>query len=115
MYGCLRAGGDAVPEHLSAESPAICEMLELSPLRRVRYLRQDVGEMSFELVPEADDVLLTSMHRRLIGERLILHACARWHARLVPLIAGLEGSPRASLWRLWTQLREAYRALLTPA
>ena len=76
----------------------------------MRYVWPDVGEVTFELEPIGDDVMLTLTHRRLSGERLILNVCAGWHAHLALLVAHLEGTPVPSLWRTWKQLRDDYEA-----
>jgi uncharacterized protein YndB with AHSA1/START domain len=99
------------PDGFSAESRAVCQLLELDAPRRLRYLWPDVGEVCFELEPLADEVLLTVTHHRLSGERLILNVCAGWHAHLAVLVALLEGTPPPSLWRTWKQLRDDYQAL----
>lgn len=99
------------PDGFSAESRATCQFTELDPPRCMRYIWPDVGEVSFELEPVADGVLLTVTHRRLSGERLILNVCAGWHAHLALLVARMEGSTPPSLWRQWKQLRDEYEAL----
>lgn len=99
------------PEGFSAESRATCRLLELDAPHLLRYLWPEVGEVSIELAPVDDEVLLTLTHRRLSGERLILNVCAGWHAHLALLVARLEGTTPPSLWGTWKQLREEYQEL----
>ena len=98
------------PDGFSAESRATCRFEEVKPPHLMRYVWPDVGEVTFELEPIGDDVMLTLTHRRLSGERLILNVCAGWHAHLALLAAHLEGTPVPSLWRTWKQLRDEYEA-----
>lgn len=97
------------PDGFSAESRAVCRIEEVDPPRYLRYLWPEVGEVSFELEPAGDGVLLTLTHRRLSGERLVLNVCAGWHAHLALLVARLEGTPPPSLWSTWKRLREEYQ------
>ena len=99
------------PDGFDAESRATCLLEAVTPQRHLRYLWPDVGEVTIDLEPAGDAVLLTLTHRRLVGERLILNVCAGWHAHLALLVARLEGRPAPSLWALWTQLRAEYEAL----
>ena len=107
----LSASAAERPEGFSAESRATCRFEEVDPPRRMRYVWPEVGEVTFELEPAGDEVLLTMTHRRLSGERLVLNVCAGWHAHLARLVALLEGKAPPSLWGTWKQLREEYQAL----
>lgn len=106
----LSASAAERPEGFSAESRATCRFEEVKPPHLMRYVWPEVGEVTFELEPVGDDVMLTLTHRRLAGERLILNVSAGWHAHLALLVAHLEGTPVPSLWRLWKQLRDDYAA-----
>jgi uncharacterized protein YndB with AHSA1/START domain len=96
------------PDGFSAESRAVCRFEDVQAPHRMRYVWPDVGEVSFELEPVGDDVLLTLTHRRLSGERLILNVCAGWHAHLALLVARLENATPPSLWATWKRLRQEY-------
>lgn len=108
----LSASAAERPDGFSAESRAVCELLEVEPPRRLRYAWPGVGEVCFELAPAGADVLLTITHRQLSGERLILNVCAGWHAHLVLLIARVGGTPAPSLWATWKHWRGAYEVAL---
>ena len=99
------------PDGFPAESRATCEFVELDPPRRMRYRWPGVGEVSFELEPLGNEVMLTLTHRQLSGERLVLNVCAGWHAHLALLVALLEGQRPPSLWSTWKRLRQDYEAL----
>lgn len=107
----LSQSPDERPDGFSAESRATCQFIEVDPPRRLRYIWPGVGEVSMELEPQGDDVLLTLTHRQLVGERLILNVSAGWHAHLALLVARLEGTAAPSLWATWKQVRAEYEAL----
>ncbi len=96
------------PDGFSAESSATCQFIEVVPLRRLRYIWPGVGEVSLELERVGADVLLTLIHRQLVGERLVLDVSAGWHAHLALLIARLENIAVPSLWATWKKLRVEY-------
>lgn len=104
----LSASPDERPAGFGAESRATCEILEVDPPRRLRYTWPGVGEVTFELAPAGDEVLLTLTHRQLAGETLVLNVCAGWHAHMARLVALAEGTPPPSLWATWRALREDY-------
>jgi uncharacterized protein YndB with AHSA1/START domain len=107
----LSSSPDERPDGFSSESRATCQLVEVEPPRRMRYLWPGVGEVSFELEPADGDVLMTVIHRQLSGERLVLNVCAGWHAHLALLVALLDGQRPPSLWSTWKRLREEYEAL----
>jgi uncharacterized protein YndB with AHSA1/START domain len=96
------------PDGFSPESRATCQFVEVEAPRRMRYLWPGVGEVTIELEPVGNDVMLTLTHRQLSGEKLILNVCAGWHAHLVLLVALVEGNRPPSLWATWRGLRKAY-------
>lgn len=104
----LSASAAERPEGFGAESRATCQFMEVDAPRCMRYLWPGVGEVSIELAPVGDEVMLTLTHRQLVGERLILNVCAGWHAHLELLVAHLEGREPPSLWGTWKRLRKDY-------
>ena len=107
----LSASAAERPEGFSAESRAVCQVEEVDPPRRLRYVWPEVGEVTFELETVDDGVLLTLTHRRLSGEKLILNVCAGWHAHLALLVARVAGTTPPSLWATWKTLRAEYEGL----
>ena len=98
------------PDGFSAESRATCEFIEVQAPTHLRYRWPGVGEVSFELEPQGDEVLLTLTHRQLVGDTLILNVSAGWHAHLALLVARAEGTRPPSLWSTWKRLRAEYEA-----
>ena len=104
----LSASAAERPEGFSAENRAICQFVEVEPPTRMRFMWPGVGEVSIELEPVGEEVMLTLTHRQLVGVRLILNVCAGWHAHLGHLVARLEGRKPPSLWSTWKRLRQDY-------
>ncbi len=108
----LSASAAERPAGFPSESRATCRMEEAEPPRHLRFVWPNVGEVTFELEPVGDDVLLTLTHRRLNGEQLVLDVCAGWHAHFARLVAHVEGKAPPSLWSTWKKLRAEYQELL---
>ena len=99
---------DVRPEDKGEEHRASCEILELDPPRKLRYLWTDTGEVTIDLKPEGNDVLLTLTHRRLSNRRLVVGVSTGWHAHLDVLAARLAGTQPPSLWGNFKVLRPQY-------
>jgi uncharacterized protein YndB with AHSA1/START domain len=104
----LAEPGDERPEGMSKDHRATCEILEVDPPHKLRYLWPEAGEVTFELKPEGKDVLLTLTHRRLANRRLVLAVSAGWHSHLDIMAALLAGKKPLSLWREWKALHAEY-------
>ena len=81
---------------------------ELDPPRRLAFTWARSGDVSFELEPKGDDVLLTLIHRRLADRHTMLKVGAGWHAHLDMLVARDDGHGAAAFWDRWKRLREDY-------
>jgi uncharacterized protein YndB with AHSA1/START domain len=104
----LSASPDERPEGFAEESHATCTLTEVDPLRKLRFEWPGVGEVTFELRPSGDEVLLTITHRQLANRDMTLMVGAGWHMHLDILIAHLDELDPPSFWHGWRQLREAY-------
>ena len=81
---------------------------ELDPPRKLSFAWENSGDVTFELEPQGNDVLLTVTHRRLpdrsttlIGRRWLAHAsrhsaCPR------------QGKEPAPFWDGWSRLKKEY-------
>jgi uncharacterized protein YndB with AHSA1/START domain len=106
--GNLSDPADARPETMSEEHRATCEILEVDPPRKLRYRWHEAGEVTFDLEPQGENVLLTLTHRRLGSRRLVLGVSAGWHVHLDILAARLAGTRPPSVWHEWPLLRAEY-------
>ncbi len=100
----------ARPEGMSEVHSAGCRVLEAVPPTRLRYEWSGVGEVTFDLKPAGDKVLLTLTHARLAGRGRILAVSAGWHAHLDVLEARLTGAVPRPHWDNWRALRDVYEA-----
>jgi uncharacterized protein YndB with AHSA1/START domain len=67
------------------------------------------GEVSFELTPQGNEVLLTAIHKRLPEERSTrLNIGAGWHSHIDLLVALITGTKPAPVWDHWASLRQDY-------
>jgi len=66
------------------------------------------GDVSIELEPKGDAVLLTLIHRQLRNRDGMLMVGAGWHMHLDILVARLTGGKPTPFWDGWSQLRTEY-------
>ena len=96
------------PEGFAAESRATCQLLACEPPRHLRFAWPGVGEVSFDLRPAGDGVLLTVTHIRLPDADTATLVSAGWHQHLDILVARAEGRAAPSFWSGVQRLRAAY-------
>ena len=80
----------------------------LDPPRRLAITWQGSGDVSFELEPMGNEVLLTVIHRRLPDRATLLMFGAGWHMHLDILVARATGRLPAPFWDGWSRLRKDY-------
>lgn len=74
----------------------------------------DDSEVTFELTPQGQQVLLVLTHRTRGDEERaeLTNYSAGWHAHVALLVALLEGAPRPEFWathtRLWAEYEKIY-------
>jgi uncharacterized protein YndB with AHSA1/START domain len=96
------------PESSDAEHRMRSEITELDPPRKISFTFGNAGEVTFELEPLADEVLLTLTPRRLPGRNMMLKVAAGWHAHLDVLGARISGREPEPFWDNWTSLKTDY-------
>jgi uncharacterized protein YndB with AHSA1/START domain len=84
---------------------------ELDPPHKLTIAWHDSGDVSFELEPKGNEVLLTVIHRRLPDRAFQLKVSAGWHAHLDILVARVAGKEPASFWDSWNRLHKEYDRL----
>ena len=80
----------------------------LDPPRKLVITWGDSGEVSIELEPKGDQVLLTLIHRRLPDRATMLMVGAGWHMHLDILVARASGQEPPPFWDGWSRLRTEY-------
>ena len=81
---------------------------ELDPPRKLAFTWEGSGDVSFELEPKDDQVLLTVIHRRLPDRATLLKVGPGWHMHLDILVARATGVEPAPFWDGWSRLRKEY-------
>jgi uncharacterized protein YndB with AHSA1/START domain len=81
---------------------------ELDPPRKLSFAWQNSGDVTFELSPQGNDVLLTVTHRRLPDRSTTLMVGAGWHMHLDILLARATGEAPAPFWDGWSRLKKEY-------
>jgi uncharacterized protein YndB with AHSA1/START domain len=85
---------------------------EVDPPRRIAFTWAGSGDVSFELTPKGDKVLLTVIHRSLPDRDMLLKAVAGWHMHLDVLVSRANGREPPAFWSGWARLCDEYASLL---
>jgi uncharacterized protein YndB with AHSA1/START domain len=101
-----------LPPGFGAEHRMQSRIVALDPPRKLVIAWQDSGDVSFELEPKGDAVLLTLTHRRLPSRATLLKVAPGWHAHLDILVARATGKAPAPFWDSWSRLQQEYERRL---
>jgi uncharacterized protein YndB with AHSA1/START domain len=100
------------PEGFAEENRMRSRITELDPPRRLAFTwGEGGGDVTFDLEPKGDQVLLTLVHRGISDRANLLMIGAGWHVHLDVLVARANGeNPGAqeTFWDGWTRLRAEY-------
>jgi uncharacterized protein YndB with AHSA1/START domain len=100
------------PEGFGAEHRMQSRILEIEPPRRLTFTFEGSGDVTIELEPQGEEVLLTLIHRRLPNRGMMLGVSSGWHAHLDVLAARARGENPAPFWDEVRRLREEYERRL---
>lgn len=96
------------PEGFGAEHRMESRITEFDAPRRLAFTWAPHGEVSIDLEPKGDKVLLTLVHRRISDRRNMVMVGAGWHMHLDILAATLGGPTTEPFWDGWQRLRGEY-------
>lgn len=104
------------PEGFGEEHRMQSRITELDPPRRLAFTwgeggGEGGGDVTFELEPRGDQVLLTLVHRRISDRANLLMIGAGWHLHLDTLVRRANGGTaqaQETFWDGWTRLRAEY-------
>jgi uncharacterized protein YndB with AHSA1/START domain len=96
------------PPGFSKEHRMQSRITELDPPRKLAIAWEGSGDVSFELEPQGDEVLLTLIHHRLPDRATMQKVSAGWHMHLDILVARATGKEPAPFWDGWSRLMEEY-------
>jgi len=100
------------PDGFSGEHRMKSRIVALDPPRKLVISWGESGEVSFELEPKGEKVLLTIVHRRLPDRESMLNVGAGWHAHLDVLVARLSDAEPDPFWDHWSRLKSEYATRL---
>lgn len=100
------------PEGFPEEARMQSSITELDPPHKLGFTWNGDGEVTFELKPEGNKVLLTVIHRRLSNRNATLMVGAGWHMHLDILAARVAGEEPEPFWDGWSRLRAEYEQRL---
>jgi uncharacterized protein YndB with AHSA1/START domain len=96
------------PPGFPEEQRMQCQITALDPYRKLTFTWQGSGDVSFELEPKGEQVLLTVIHRRLPDRKTLLMVAAGWHMHLDILVARATDKAPAPFWDGWSRLQRDY-------
>ena len=96
------------PPGFSDEHRMQSRITELDPPRKLAIAWDGSGDVSFELEPKGNEVLLTVIHRRLPDRANLLGVGAGWHIHLDLLVARVTGKEPEPFWDGLSRLRKEY-------
>jgi uncharacterized protein YndB with AHSA1/START domain len=82
------------------------------PPRLLSYTWSDGSEVTFELSPEGENVLLVLTHRRLPDRATMVRVASGWHTHLGILVDQLEGREPRPFWSTHARLEAEYEKRL---
>jgi len=101
------------PPGFSEEHRMQSRITEFDPPRKLAITWGNSGDVSFELEPRGNDVLLTVIHRRLPDRNMTLMVGAGWHMHLDILVARATASESEPFWDGWSRLKTEYERRLS--
>lgn len=96
------------PEGFGVEHSMQSTITELDPPRRIAFGWNGSGDVSIDLEPHGDQVLLTLVHRQLPNRNTMLMVSAGWHAHLDVLATRIAGDTPTLFWDKWLALKQDY-------
>jgi uncharacterized protein YndB with AHSA1/START domain len=96
------------PEGFGSEHRMQSRVVACDPPRRLVITWGGSGDVSFDLTPKGENVLLTVIHRRLPDRNVMLMVGAGWHMHLDVLAARVSGGQVEPFWDGWVSLKKDY-------
>lgn len=96
------------PEGFGEEHRMQSRILEVDPPRKLAFAFGNSGDVTIELTPRGDKVLLSLTHRRVPDRATLLSVSAGWHMHLDVLAARAAGEEPAPFWDGWQGLKAEY-------
>ncbi len=117
-HGSLSAKSAPVPERFQEGGCGAVTAHQVTRYEPPRVLGLSWGgadessEVTFELTPQDDKVLLVLTHRRLDNRKNRVDTAAGWHSHLAVLVDRLNGREPDAFWAMFTALNAEYEKRL---
>lgn len=102
----------ARPEGFDAETRMETTVLQVEPPRLLAFGWRGGSDVTIELEPQGEEVLLTITHRRLPDHDTLLKVAAGWHTHLDIWADIAHGRTPKAYWPAWQRRRAEYAARL---
>lgn len=99
------------PEGFDAEHRMQSHITAIDPPHRLSFAWRN-GEVTFDLQPRGEQVLLTVYHRGISDRENMVKIGAGWHTHLDVLVARVRGEAPVPFWDQWLGLRDEYERKL---
>lgn len=96
------------PAGFAEEHRMQSKIVEIDPPRRIVFTWGNSGDVSIDLEPKGNEVLLTLIHRRLPDRPTLLRVAAGWHTHLDVLVARASNAQLVDFWDTWLRLHSEY-------
>jgi uncharacterized protein YndB with AHSA1/START domain len=96
------------PDGFGAEHSMQGRIIEIDPPHKLTFTWNGTGDVTFELQPQGDKVLLTVTHRRIPVHNMQLMVGAGWHMHLDILVSRINNTQTEPFWEGWSRLRKEY-------
>jgi len=96
------------PSGFSDEQRMESRITKLDPPRMLAFTWGDSAEVTCDLEPQGDQVLLTVIHRGFPDRDTTTTICAGWHMHLDLLVAQITGAKAEPFWDGWSRLKKEY-------
>ena len=100
------------PAGFGGEHRMQSRIVAFEPPRKLVITWNSTGDVTFELEPRGEKVLLTIVHRRFPDRATLLKHMAGWHMHLDVLVARAGGKEPTPFWDGWARLQQEYEARL---
>ena len=101
------------PAGFSGEHRMQSRIIEVDPPRKLVFAFGNAGDVSFELQPKGNNVLLTVTHRRLPDRGTVMKVGPGWHMHLDVLVARMTGKQPEPFWDGISRLQKEYERRLS--
>jgi uncharacterized protein YndB with AHSA1/START domain len=96
------------PDGFGGEHRMQSRIVEFDAPRKLVITWNSTGDVTFELEPRGEKVLLTIIHRRFADRASLLKHMAGWHMHLDVLAARASNREPAPFWDGWARLQKEY-------